>query len=571
MLSLFTLVSALTLFVLFTLTVKPGTIKPNIILIVADDLGFSDLGAYGSEIATPNLDQLTRQGLQLTNYHSQTVCSPARAILLAGADNHINGLGASKGGISRAELKGKPGYDGELNGQAGTLAAQLKADGYRTYLSGKWHLGKAAHSSPGAQGFEKWWALMDGGGGHFHDKAPNFERSGAVNYRENSKPVGVLPEDFYSSTYLTSKLIDYIDSDGRQDQPFFAYLAYTAPHWPLHAPQQWIEQYQGKYRQGWHATAKQRLRRQQQTGLMDDRVSIESSNAKLQQKWLQMDDRQRAIEMRKMEVYAAMISAMDVEIGRLIGYLEDRDQLNNTIIVFVSDNGPEDNDIADLYNNRVWIPRTFDNRLNNLGLIGSYIWLGEQWAQVSATPLRLYKTYLSEGGMRVPAIIRLPNSDYKGRINDYISVKDIAPTLLDLAGVEPQDLEHKKAVKTGRVLTSLLQGKPAQSDQHSEGWEMFGNKAFYSGNWKLLRLEPPFNLVAEPNSGQIVNGKWQLYNLVDDPQESVDLADKHPERIRPMIEQWHRYAADNQVQALDRDYGYGRWDYSQQNETLDSH
>ena len=293
--------------------------QPNILLIVADDLGFSDIGPYGGEISTPALDQLAREGVQLSNFHVLPTCSPTRSVLLSGMDNHRAGLG-TMGEFVTPEMEGSPGYAGYLNFEVAPLPEVLKRAGYHTYMAGKWHLGSTEETSPHARGFEETFVLLQGGGSHWSDRKPLCPPETLV-YRRNGKEVESLPEDFYSSRYYTDRMLEWIEQGRADGRPFFGYLAYTAPHDPLHAPAEYTAKYKGKYDQGWDALRQERLASLKRLGMVpEDAVPFPRlPNVKA---WKKLSKKERALAARDMEVYAAMVDYMDEQIARVFDYLE---------------------------------------------------------------------------------------------------------------------------------------------------------------------------------------------------------------------------------------------------------
>jgi len=519
--------------------------RPNIILILADDLGFSDIGIYGSEIRTPNIDQLASQGLMLSNYHTGPQCSITRSMLLTGNDNHRVGYGSSRGGGRRVpELVGQPGYEFQLNDQAVLFSRHLQQAGYRTYMAGKWDVGQSHEDLPPQRGFARSFVLMDGGASHFGDRQKNLAHLQAPVYMENGKVVARLAPDFYSSKFYTTKIIDYIEQDRNQADPFFAFVSFTAPHWPLQVPVDWLARYRGHYDRGWMPTYKDRLKKLNDLGVFEVELT-EKWAADLDGRWHSLIAEQKLREIRVMEVYAAMVGYMDVQVGRLVNYLKQTGQYDNTVIVFVSDNGPEGNDVAAIGpKTRGWLGENFDNSIENIGKQGSYAYLKEGWATVSAAPFKLYKTYIAEGGMRVPAIIKMPGANQARRSADYVDVRDLAPTILALAGA---DAIAQQQPMYGNDLSGLLASELAAPGADN-GWESFGNRAYFKGKWKAELIWP-----------QQGNGQWKLYDLSTDPQTINDRAAEHPQLLRSLIQRWQDYAEKNGVYKVESDFGYGRW------------
>jgi arylsulfatase A-like enzyme len=495
---------------------------PNILLIVADDLGYTDLGAYGGEIKTPNLDQLAYRGIRLTNFHTGPSCAPSRAMLLTGTDNHLAGMG-SQGTLHSETQKKSPAYQNRIRADVPTVAEHLSKLGYRTMASAKWHVGSEPDALPNARGFDNSFVLTQGGGGHFDD-TPMFESHKKANWLEDDQAVQ-LPENFYSSDYMTDKVLSFID-DTPSGQPFFAYLGYTAPHWPLQAPASSIEKYRGKYDEGWDV-----LRAQRMSGAI--RAGVVAQHAKAvefefgMRPWKGLSEDDQAVARAKMETYAAMVDRVDENIGRLISALERSGQLQNTLIVFLADNGAEAHEMELYSTNPTWIPANFDNSVPSIGTRKSYTTLGPSWARATAAPFRGSKSKVSEGGIRVPAFVRLPNSDSAGSIDStYFRIMDLAPTFIDLAGGE------KPPAMMGRsLLTRWKGGASPYLPGEAIAFETFGRRGVQKDHWKLLLQEAPYG-----------TGQWQLYNLSNDPGEQHDLATEFPEVRNSLIDDWQSYA-----------------------------
>jgi len=316
--------------------------RPNFLIILADDLGYSDTSPYGAEISTPAIQKLADEGVRLTQFHTASMCSPTRSMLLSGTDNHIAGLGQMAEFLG--PLKGKPGYEGYLNDRIAALPAVLKDAGYETMISGKWHLGQTKEQAPSNKGFDKVFSLLQGGGNHFHivlDNANNPERpifrnTYDVGKQEPFKTLAELPEKFYSSDYYVDKLLEFLSGrDARK--PFFAYLPFTAPHWPLQAPKEIVDKYASVYDSGPGVLREKRLKAQVELGLLDD--GVEAFPLTGGKEWSEMSDEEKKFSAKTMEIYAAMVERMDWNIGRVVEYLREKGELDNTFIVFCSDNG----------------------------------------------------------------------------------------------------------------------------------------------------------------------------------------------------------------------------------------
>lgn len=535
--------------------------RPNILLVVVDDLGFNDLGLFGSEIETPNLDALARGGLTFTNFHAANTCSPTRAMLMTGADAHIVGLGEMAETLHMPEVfgltdrVGVPGYEGYLNFRAATLPELLQDAGYNTYMTGKWHLGLTEETSPSARGFDRTFVTLRGGAGAFQNQLAVLPDQPTI-YRENGKRVETLPEDFYSTRHYTDKMIEFIDSGLEDDRPFFAYLAHTSPHWPLQAPQESIARYIDRYDEGYDVLKQRRLARLKELGWFEPDTEP-FPRMPGQRPWDDLSAEEKRYESRKMAIYAAMVDDIDVHVGRLVDHLKAIGEYDNTLIFFMSDNGPEGNDRGRYPGMAEFLEACCDNRYENLGNADSYVFPGPNWAQASNTPLRTFKGFLSQGGVLVPAFVHFPGAYPGARTSDaFLTVKDIMPTFLDLAEAgHPGEATYKGrevVAMQGRSMRPLFAGERESIREPDDymGWHASGRRAIRQGDWKILYLpgDGPGNSMVPLASTNV----WQLYNLADDPAETDDLADEYPEKLREMIGLWDDYVARNGVLADDR-------------------
>lgn len=523
--------------------------RPNFLLIVADDLGYSDLGAFGGEIATPNLDRLARTGATMTQFYTSPFCSPTRAMLMSGTDNHQAGFGDMAELITEQQ-RGKPGYEGYLNERVLALPQVLKAAGYRTVMAGKWHLGNAEQHSPAARGFDRSFAMTMGGASHFGDQlgivAVDPDKPPKAMYRENGKAVDLPRQGFYSSEAFASRLIQYLDETrGDGSQPFFAYLAFTAPHWPLHAPDEDIRKYDGRYDAGYEALRRSRFERMKALGLVPKDSPLYRGHPHWPA-WEKLTPEQRRAESRRMAVYAAMVENMDRQIGRVLAHLERQGELERTVVIFMSDNGADGNSVYDVARTREWIHKDMDNSIENTGRPGSFIEYGPGWAQVGMTPMQLYKSFMYEGGISVPAIIWGPAAGIGVQRRTQVAhVMDIAPTLYELAGTRhPGDRHQERQVLPvkGKSLAAYLRGQAASVYGPDDviGWELGGRKALRKGDWKIVQANAPWG-----------KGRWELYNIAQDRTESRDLAAQRPDKLRELEREWTRYVADNGVIEFD--------------------
>lgn len=511
-----------------------GATRPNILLIVIDDLGYSDLGAYGGEIRTPHMDALAESGVLMTDFHASSACSPSRAMLLTGIDNHLIGLG-NLDGLLADNQRGQPGYEEHLNHRAVTLATLLRDAGYRTYMAGKWHLGDDAATRPEARGFDRSFAQLGGfPGSHFDLRPSPWTQGPRETFFNEGEPVEELPEDFFSTEFYTDRIIQYLRSGAASGKPFFAYLAFSAVHWPLQAPASHIDRYRSRYDEGYDLLRSQRLARMQALGIVNENLRELPENPRVPP-WASLPPQEKRRQARSMEVYAAMLEHVDENVGRLLSHLRSTGEYENTTILLLSDNGPAaaGQDAPALTEDYL---AQFDNSLENIGRRNSLALYGPGWAQASATPLRLFKHFTTEGGLRVPLIIsgvqvRRVNEMHRG----FIHVTDIAPTLLTLAETPYPSAYGGKALPPllGQSLLPYLQGRAEQvhPQDHHLGFELQGRRGLRQGQWKLTFIDPPRG-----------PGGWQLFNLAEDLGESNDLADEAPERYAAMIALWERYA-----------------------------
>ena len=512
--------------------------RPNILLIVADDMGYSDVGVFGSEISTPNIDALAAEGVMLTQFHVSPNCGPTRGAMMTGVDSHRAGMGGNHE-VAAENQKGKPGYEGYLRDDVVTVAQLLRDAGYHTYMTGKWHLG-AEHNNPASRGFKKSFALLNGAASHWADQGAIIPGA-KTRYTKDGELVEELPTDFYSSSFYTNEIISYIDSE--KDTPFFAFLSFTAPHNPLHVPQSYIEKYRGRYDAGWDALAAQRL-----DSLIAFDLADESQEPQPRPDWVmawdELTPEQQAARARDMEVYAGMIDNMDEQIGRILEHLRQSGDYDNTLVVFMSDNGPSKMSIVDymaLGGEGASFFEQFDNSINNKGLPGSSTDIGPGWAYAAATPLRLFKGYVAQGGIQVPAVIKLPGTmaNAGSRTNHLTHVMDLMPTFLSVAGAGYPDVYNGESIAPlqGKSLMPLLRGEsPIEAEPRELGWSAYGMDAYRKGKWKVLRLPVPYG-----------KGDWQLYDLAADPGELHDLSSEFPDRVEVLANAWEDYADSNGV------------------------
>jgi arylsulfatase len=523
-----------------------ATRRPNIVIILGDDLGYADMGSFGSEIKTPNLDSLARDGVRFTNFYTHASCSPTRSVLLSGVDTHLNGLGNMDEWTAPNQW-GVDGYEGALNNRVVTLPQLLKDAGYHTYMVGKWHLGKAPEQIPAARGFERDFSLLDGAGSYWD--MTNFTAASPRSvFTEDGRYLTRLPDDYYATKTYTDKLIGFIDANHGDGKPFFAYVAPQAPHDPYHLPREWRNRHVGEYDKGWDAVRQERLKRQIELGIMPAETKLS------ERMWFIPDPivlapATRAILGKKMELYAGMVENLDFHVGRLIDHLKKIGEYENTIFIVFGDNGAEG---TDLFAMIAGSPGTRDylfaainwsqTHPNAWGDPGSYVGYGPMWAQVSMTPFSQYKGWLAEGGIRNALIVSGPAvKRSRGGVNHgFMHVADIMPTLLEIAGAnypktyEGRELPPLMGKSWGPVLAG--QTESPRTEQNYLAWEIFGNRAVRQGDWKLRWQYKPLG-----------KGEWELFNLAADPAERKDLAAERPDKVKALVALWDDYVRKNNV------------------------
>ncbi|KKA22763.1 Arylsulfatase [Rasamsonia emersonii CBS 393.64] len=542
--------------------------RPNFLLIVADDLGFSDIGCFGSEIRTPNIDKLALNGgIRFTDFHAAAACSPTRAMIMTGTDHHIAGLGnliewtnisgqnGPKGSqMSTAPQRGMPGYEGYLNERVVALPELLRDAGYHTLMSGKWHLGLTPERAPCKRGFDRSCETTT-------RRPPSSRPATSPSTWRMTTTSRKLPEGWYSSNGYGDKMLQYLKdwhNSDRKEQPFFAYLPFTAPHWPLQAPREYIDHYRGMYDEGPDVLREKRLQRLKELGMIRDDVKPHPVVADEVKEWKDYTPEEKQKSSRAMEVYAGMVECIDANVGKVVDYLESIDELDNTFVCFMSDNGAEGAayEAYPLVQSGVLphLQKYYDNSLENLGNYNSFIWYGPRWAQAATAPSRLYKAYTTEGGVRVPFLARFPKSvevaeHAKGITDQFTTVMDLAPTILEMAGVQhpaPTYQGREVVPMRGKSFYPWATGKADRIHEKDfiQGWETCGRAALRYGDWKIVYIPKPKG----PE-------RWQLYNLARDPGEVDDLAEKEPERLKQLLKLWDQYVLETGVIPLNPDLG----------------
>lgn len=535
--------------------------SPNIVIIIADDMGYGDIGIYGSEIETPNVDQLAKEGMQLTNFHVGATCSPTRTMMISGVDNHRAGLGNMLEIMADNQFD-KPGYEGHLNDSVVSIATVLKDAGYHTYMAGKWHLGSTSETSPAARGFEKSFNLAESGADNWIEQpyAPMYKR---VHYFEDGKETSLPKENYYSSDFYTQKIIDYIESDRESGKPFFVWLGYQAVHYPHQAPKEFIDKYNGVYDEGWDVLRQKRLQKQKDLGIVSADLKLDRKMDKAgipdwtYPDWNSLSEEEKRFNARRMQTYAGMADNMDHNIGKLMSYLEKIGEADNTLVIFVADNGADPNTLPMNPAYREWYEKHYDytymedykGDYSKMGQKGSYADYGPGWAALANTPNSYFKTFSTEGGLRVPFIARMPGTIPAGqKTNAFAFVKDVYPTILDLVGIEMPGTSYngkKIYAPDGTSALDLLMGKVdhVHPENKAIGYELSGSSAVFRGNYKLSKNPVPKG-----------TNEWELYDIVADPSELNNLAEEKPKMVKELARLYAEYEKENGVIPVPEDY-----------------
>lgn len=522
--------------------------RPNIILILADDLGYTDISTFGSEISTPNIASLAEEGISFTNYHTAASCAPTRAMLLTGVDSHRNGVPNIPEALP-PEQKKHANYQGVLGDNVVTVATLLKESGYHTYMAGKWHLGKTPDLLPSARGFERTVAMADTGADNWEQKPylPIYKEANWFADGEKHQ----LPDDFYSSKYFVDKTIEFIDENRADEKPFFAYIPFQAVHIPVQAPREFTEKYMDVYDEGWTVMRERRHQAAEALGIIPP--DIDTVVTPGTGDWDALTHEEKRYQSKRMAVYAGMVDAMDMHIGRLIAYLKETGEYDNTIFIFTSDNGAEGSEPIGPDGNALlqrWMKKVgYNTDYETLGEKGSFNAIGPSNATVAASPLAFYKFYTGEGGMRVPLVMSGPGVSAKGAMSDALTfVTDITPTILGFARVANHGgsfngKEFEPIIgKDLRRLTDQSATGVREADEII-GYELGGNRALFKGDYKIV-----FNRIP------LGNNTWHLFNIAEDPGEAHDLAATDPTRLATMIADYEAWVVENNVLPVADDY-----------------
>lgn len=494
--------------------------QPNIVIILADDMGYSDVGCYGSEIETPNIDRLAKDGLQFTQFYSAGRCCPSRATLLTGLYPHMAGMGWMTG-VDMLE----PGYPGDLNDQCATVAEVLKTAGYGTYATGKWHVSENVkyegekHNWPLQRGFDQYYGIIPGAANY-------FEPVGLTYGNDPAEAVG----DFYLTDAISDTSVQFIQRHIRQNResPFLLYVAYNAPHWPLHAKENDIRKYLDTYKKGWDKIRQERYERQLKTGWLEKAVKLSERDAEVPA-WEEIPEQDKELWIKRMAVYAAQIDCMDQGIGRIVGTLKENGIYENTLLIFLSDNGASAERVS-----------RGDKSVEILGQKESYESYLIPWANVSNTPLRWFKSNMHEGGIASPCVISWPKGIEKNGAFETTPAHfiDLMPTFIELSGAHYPDFlnEQKLPPLPGKSLVGVFKGEKLEN--RPLFWEHEANRAVRRGKWKL---------VSNGNPDTPYVGSWELYDITKDRTEMQDMASTHPEIVQEMEKLWNEWAEKNRV------------------------
>jgi arylsulfatase len=538
--------------------------RPNILLIVGDDIGFGDLGISGSVTKTPNLDALAKEGAFFTNFHVSPVCSVTRSMLLTGNDPIEVGLAAFDYTVYPPSA-GKPGYEAHLTRNTATVAEILQDAGYRTYTVGKWHLGGSGHGGEGPHkwGFDRSYGIYTGAANHWNEGVFHFDSSdpkvmevikrGEIPeepyYEDGSRvkrPIGIYSDDLW-----TSKLLEYIEEGRESGKPFFAYVAYTTAHAPVQAPDYLVDKYYEHYLElGYEGLHRARFESQKKLGIIpQDAPYPERKSNPLLSAWSKLNDEQKRREARLMAAYSAMMESQDHHIGRLLNYLQETGELDNTLIIYTSDNGPEGSGLRGELSSPTftqWVRSTFSQEIDDIGQGNTFDFIGTDWAGAANGSLQWWKWFIGEGGIRVPLLVVPPKNEAFTRsgamTDEYAYVKELPMTILDYAGVDHPQTQFKGRKLTppsGVSLRPFLAGKEPRP-RTEEQWvvfELFGNAYIMAGDYKAIRMR----------TGMYGDGKWHLYDIKKDPGETSPLEADQPERLQKMIDIYEGYAKEKGI------------------------
>jgi arylsulfatase A-like enzyme len=502
----------------------------NIVLIVADDLGYGDIGCYGGDIETPNIDDLAYNGIRFSCFHTAPMCAPTRAMLLTGNDNHIAGIG------DQLNVTEQFGYEGKLTSRVITMPQLLRNVGYHTYMVGKWHLGTQLESNPHQKGFEHSFVLLQGAGNHYRNQS--VLGRGVSDYTEDGNTT-TWQDDNYSTDYYTDKIIEYIDLHKDDGNPFFAYLAYTAPHWPLQVDKKFWRKYSGNYDNGYEKLRERRLASLKKVGIIPQNARLPRYHESVKS-WNLLSDDEKKIEARKMELYAGMVDNLDHNIGRFIQYLKKIERYDNTLFIFMSDNGAAYRDLINSPNFN-FLRENYNNDYENMGEADSYISYGSPWAEAGSSPFRYFKDYATQGGINTTMIISGPFVERENEIHHvFTNVLDIAPTVYEISGANYPKVYNGNEVYPlrGSSLVPFISGKvdEVHSSDYIFAIEHHGHAMLRKGIWKITNFKQPFDIK-----------NFSLYNLSNDLGEQRDLKYTEPKKYKELLIEWEKFSKEVRI------------------------
>lgn len=501
--------------------------KPNIVLILVDDSGLMDFGAFGGEARTPNIDRLAKNGMMFSNMHASPVCSPSRAMLMTGSDSHLTGVANLPEMLPEA-FQGKPGYGGVLNNRVQTIATRLKELHYNNYVAGKWHLGHDKNTLPTKRGFDRSFILGASG-------ADNYEARGYLPMKPTAQwyadGVAVnLPDDFYSSKTYIDKAISFHQEEENKDDPFFSFISFQAIHAPIQAPKEFVEHYQSTYKEGWNTLREKRFERAKKLAFIPQDADLNDVFTQFR-KWEELTNEEQEMYITDMAVTAGMLEAMDFHIGRYINYLTEERLIENTVFIITSDNGP---DGADYHTVAIkWaLKQGYHRNFDAYGGIGYYGAIGREFANALASPFSYFKYYTGEGGLRVPLIISGKNLPQNVKSDAFCFFTDIAPTIYDLVGLSTSANEGYAPITGKSMLPHIIDtNQPIYDKDEGVGLEAANSSAYFLNGYKIVKNNIPFG-----------DNTWHLYHLPTDPGETDDIASEHPILFQRMLSEYQDYA-----------------------------
>lgn len=500
--------------------------KPNIVVILVDDSGLMDFGAFGGEARTPNIDRLAKKGMMFTNMHASPACAPSRAMLMTGTDSHLAGV-ANLPEMLPEGFQSLPGYAGVLNNRVQTIATRLKEANYNTYAVGKWHLGHDEKTLPTRRGFDRSFILGASGANNFKAQGYLPMKLTAQWYADGQETD--LPADFYSSKTYIDKTISFHEDEKNKDQPFFSYIAFQAIHTPIQAPKEFVDHYRTTYAAGWDQLRQSRFEKAKELGFIPAKAQLNEVFPEFR-KWAELSQEEQEVYTTDMAVMAGMLEAMDYHIGRYVEYLTEKRWIDNTIFIITSDNGPE----GAIYHNTVlnWaVKQGYHRDFDQLGDQGYYGAHGPEFANAMASPFSYFKYYSGEGGLRVPFIMSGKNLPQNVQSDAFCFFTDIAPTIYDLAGLSTSANAGYAPITGKSMLPHIVDPSTlVYAENEGVGLESGNSSAYFLNGYKIVKNNIPYG-----------DNTWHLYYLPDDPGEVNDLAAKEPLIFQKMLSAYQAY------------------------------